>query len=74
MAVRLDPSDEFMHELGPESNFNESMYFNFFDRARSADHAWQRRGHRDVATCTTHDTVTVPLTPPTAECLRTRPS
>ena len=28
MGVRLDPSDEYMHELGPESNFNESMYIN----------------------------------------------
>ena len=31
MAVRLDASDEFMHELGPETNFNESMYINCFD-------------------------------------------
>ena len=28
MAVRLEPADEYMHELGPEPNFNESMYFN----------------------------------------------
>ena len=31
MAIRLEPSDEYMHELGPEPNFNESMYFNAFD-------------------------------------------
>jgi len=31
MAVRLEPADEFMHELGPEPNFNESMYINVFD-------------------------------------------
>jgi hypothetical protein len=31
MALRLDESDEYMHELGPESNFNESMYINVFD-------------------------------------------
>ncbi|HZT68012.1 MAG TPA: hypothetical protein VFA11_19670 [Acidimicrobiales bacterium] len=31
MPVRLEPQDEYMHELGPEPNFNESMYFNFFD-------------------------------------------
>ena len=31
MAIRLDPQDEYMHELGPEENFNESMYFNVFD-------------------------------------------
>ena len=31
MAVRLEPVDEYMHELGPEPNFNESMYFNVYD-------------------------------------------
>jgi hypothetical protein len=31
MAVRLEPIDEYMHELGPEPNFNESMYVNIFD-------------------------------------------
>jgi hypothetical protein len=31
MGVRLDPSDEYMHELGPEPNFSESMYINVFD-------------------------------------------
>ncbi len=31
MRVRLEPQDEYMHELGPEENFNESMYFNVFD-------------------------------------------
>ena len=31
MGVRLGPEDEYMHELGPESNFNESMYFNAYD-------------------------------------------
>jgi hypothetical protein len=29
--VRLVPADEHMHENTGESNFNESMYFNFFD-------------------------------------------
>ena len=33
MAVRLEPQDEYMHELGPEPNFNESMYFNLYDPA-----------------------------------------
>ena len=28
----LQPEDDYTHELGPESNFNESVYFNFFDR------------------------------------------
>ena len=31
----LSPEDDFTHPLGPEPNFNESMYFNFFDRSRS---------------------------------------
>jgi hypothetical protein len=29
--VRLVPADEFMHGNSGEPNFNESMYFNFFD-------------------------------------------
>jgi hypothetical protein len=33
MALRLEPQDEYMHELGPEPNFNESMYFNIYDPA-----------------------------------------
>jgi hypothetical protein len=33
----LLPEDDYTHPLGPESNFNESVYFNFFDRE-------QRRG------------------------------
>jgi hypothetical protein len=32
--IRLEPKDEFMHPNTGEPNFNESMYFNFFD----ADH------------------------------------
>ena len=34
IALRLEPHDEYMHELGPEPNFNESMYFNVFDADR----------------------------------------
>jgi hypothetical protein len=34
MRVRLEPADEYMHELGPEPNFNESMYFNVYDPAQ----------------------------------------
>ncbi len=33
MRIRLEPQDEYMHELGPEPNFNESMYFNIYDPA-----------------------------------------
>ena len=29
----LAPEDDYTHPLGPEPNFNESVYFNFFDRA-----------------------------------------
>jgi hypothetical protein len=31
MAVRLEPYDEYTHEVTAESNFNESMYFNVVD-------------------------------------------
>jgi hypothetical protein len=45
MGVRLDPIDEYMHELGPESNFNESMYFNVYDPAQKVG-GWFRCGNR----------------------------
>ncbi len=28
----VEPRDDYTHPLGPEKNFNESVYFNFFDR------------------------------------------
>ena len=31
----LKPEDDGLHPLGPEPNFNESMYFNFFDPEKS---------------------------------------
>ena len=31
----LKAEDDYTHPLGPESNFNESMYFNFFDREKA---------------------------------------
>jgi hypothetical protein len=31
----LVPEDDFTHPVGPEPNFNESMYFNFFDSRQS---------------------------------------
>ncbi|MGH9186432.1 MAG: DUF7064 domain-containing protein [Acidimicrobiales bacterium] len=31
VALRLEPVDEYTHEVGPEENFNESMYFNVVD-------------------------------------------
>src|SRR5580765_5641614 len=33
MVIRLEPHDEYMHEVGPEENFQESMYFNVYDPA-----------------------------------------
>jgi hypothetical protein len=30
----LKPEDDLTHPLGPEENFNESVYFNFFDAAK----------------------------------------
>jgi hypothetical protein len=30
----LVPEDDYTHPLGPEPNFNESMYFNFFDPSK----------------------------------------
>lgn len=35
MKLRLDPSDEYMHELEDATNFNESMYFNVYDKAEN---------------------------------------
>ena len=35
IAGNLVPEDDYTHPLGPEPNFNESMYFNFFDREQS---------------------------------------
>jgi hypothetical protein len=45
MAVRLEPSDEYMHPLGPEANFNESMYINCFDPDQQVG-GWFRMGNR----------------------------
>ena len=45
MGVRLEPIDEYMHELGPEPNFNESMYFNVYD-PKAGVGGWFRCGNR----------------------------
>jgi hypothetical protein len=45
MGVRLEPQDEYMHELGPEPNFNESMYFNLYDPKEGVG-GWFRCGNR----------------------------
>ncbi len=41
----LAPEDDLLHELGPEPNFNESAYYNFFDTQRSLG-GWFRLGNR----------------------------
>jgi hypothetical protein len=41
----LVPEDDHPHPLGPEKNFNESMYFNFFDADRRLG-GWMRMGNR----------------------------
>ena len=41
----LVPEDDYTHPLGPEPNFNESMYFNFFDRGRKVG-GFVRLGNR----------------------------
>ncbi len=41
----LRPEDDYMHPTGPEPNFNESMYFNFYDRERRLG-GWCRIGNR----------------------------
>ena len=41
----LVPEDDYTHPVGPEPNFNESMYFNFFD-ARQSIGGFLRIGNR----------------------------
>jgi hypothetical protein len=41
----LAPEDDLLHELGPEPNFNESAYYNFFDATRRLG-GWFRIGNR----------------------------
>ncbi len=41
----LVPEDDYPHEPGAESNYNESMYFNFFDPGRRVG-GWCRIGNR----------------------------
>ncbi len=41
----LAPEDDYLHELGPEPNFNESAYYNFFDREQRLG-GWFRIGNR----------------------------
>ncbi len=35
LVGNIKPEDDYTHPLGPEENFNESVYFNFFDPAEN---------------------------------------
>ncbi len=45
IRVRLDPEDEYTHPIEAAENFNESMYFNVFDRAGKIG-GWFRLANR----------------------------
>ena len=45
MRIRLEPRDEYMHELESAETFNESMYFNVYDPKPNLG-AWFRLGNR----------------------------
>ena len=45
VVLRLVPEDDYMHPLESASNFNESMYFNVFDRANRLG-GWFRIANR----------------------------
>ena len=56
IAGNLAPEDEYTHPLGPEPTFNESMYFNFFDTARSLGGFLRlgnraNEGHAELTVC-----------------------
>lgn len=45
IKIKLEPEDDFMHPLEEAENFNESMYFNVFDRSRKIG-GWFRLANR----------------------------
>lgn len=45
MGIRLQDSDEYIHDPGPETNWNESRYVDFFDSSNGAG-GWLRLGTR----------------------------
>jgi hypothetical protein len=45
VRLRLEPRDEYTHPLEAAENFNESMYFNVFDRGHRVG-GWFRIGNR----------------------------
>lgn len=56
VRLRLGPEDEGMHPLGPELNFNESMYINFFDAGSGLGGFFRlgnraNEGHAELTVC-----------------------
>ena len=45
MRIRLEPEDDYMHPREEASNFNESAYYNFYDRGCGLG-GWVRLGNR----------------------------
>ncbi len=45
VRMRLEPADEYLHAVEEAQNFNESMYFNVFDRERRTG-GWFRLANR----------------------------
>ncbi|MGD0082114.1 MAG: hypothetical protein ABSD78_02815 [Acidimicrobiales bacterium] len=45
MGIHLEPADEYMHDPGADTTFNESMYFNLYDPAAQLG-AFFRVGNR----------------------------
>ena len=45
VRVRLDPADDYLHPVEEAENFNESMYFNVFDRENRTG-GWFRLANR----------------------------
>ena len=45
MRMRLEPQDDFLHEVESASNFNESRYYNWFD-PEAGFGGWVRMGNR----------------------------
>jgi len=45
VRVRLEPADDYLHPIEEAENFNESMYFNVFDRERQTG-GWFRLANR----------------------------
>jgi hypothetical protein len=45
MRLRLTPQDDYLHPVEEASNFNESRYYNFFDRGCGLG-GWVRMGNR----------------------------